>query len=158
MLSRPSESEVVAEPVAEPVQPTPDVAAGSPATGPPAQVPWLKGWLDSVRELCLHIALVASVTTGHSGPRWPQWPQWPQWPRSLMQAATKNVRGSDARIAASVPCSANHPFLFEEQRMLHRRRVRRLRLRRKARDAISKGYVDGRLATALQQNPAAAPG
>ena len=47
-----------------------------------------------------------------------------------------------------------------EKQLFHlcRQMAERLRLRRKARDAISKGYVDGRLATALQTLAAVLPG
>ncbi|CAJ1364077.1 unnamed protein product [Effrenium voratum] len=106
--AEPSADEVVAEPVAEPVQPTPDVAAGSPATGPPAQATVGHGG--------------HSGHSGHSG-----------------HGHSCKLQRKTSEAATPVSLQA---------------------LRRKARDAISKGYVDGRLATALQQNPACqvAPG
>ncbi|CAJ1416130.1 unnamed protein product [Effrenium voratum] len=106
--AEPSADEVVAEPVAEPVQPTPDVAAGSPATGPPAQ-----------------------ATVGHAG---------------HSGHSGHSGHGHSCKLQRKTSEAAT-PVSLQA-------------LRRKARDAISKGYVDGRLATALQQNPACqvAPG
>ncbi|CAJ1373499.1 unnamed protein product [Effrenium voratum] len=154
--AEPSADEVVAEPVAEPVQPTPDVAAGSPATGPPAQAATPVS-LQALRRKARD-AISKGYVDGRLATALQQNPACQVAPGSLPLPEHRTSRKpSPSHLRANTQPT---PFLAEplvtftapgsETISLHA-------LRRKARDAISKGYVDGRLATALQTLAAVLP-